>query len=129
MPSYPGVVRQVTPCPRVNRVTAGSVPGGAEAALVAAGGVEARHLLPARPHNRRENRLGDARAALDGEWRIAGIQYDDLDLAAVVLVDRAGAVGQHDAVAKCQARSRPDLQLVAGWQCDREAGGDQRPLA
>src|SRR5579863_8890274 len=63
------------------------VAGAAEAALVAGGGIEDIHLVPAGARDRRQNGLGDPRAALDGERRVAGVQHDDLDLPAVVLVD------------------------------------------
>ena len=43
-------------------------------------------------------RLRDARPTLHGERCIAGIQYDDLDLAPVILVYGARTVRQNDPV-------------------------------
>ena len=70
-------------------------------------------------------RSASPRSTVNGS--LTGIQQDDLDLAAIILVDRAGAVRQHDAVAQRQPGARPDLQFVAVRQRARPARSGSAP--
>ena len=57
------------------------------------------------------------------------IDQDDLDLAAIVGIDRAGRIEHGDAVPQREPGARPDLAFGAGRQRDRDAGRDRGPPA
>ena len=73
--------------------------------------------------------LGDALAAADREGLAAVVDQEDLQLAAIVAVDRAGGVGDADAMLEGEARARADLDFIASGDGDAEAGGDGVALA
>ena len=73
--------------------------------------------------HRRHHHLRDAVAAADLERRVAVIDEDHLDLAAIVGIDRARRIEHRHAVLGREPRTRPDLRLVALGQRDGEAGG------
>ena len=72
--------------------------------------------------DRRDYELRDAITRRDHVVFAAEVDEQHLELAAVVLVDRAGCVRHGDAVPQRQARTRAYLAFVAGGQRDREAG-------
>ena len=77
-----------------------------------------------RAQHRRGDELGDALAALHFERLVAEVGEDDLHLAAIVAVDRAGRVETGDAMLQREAGPRADLNLVAVRDLDCEASGD-----
>src|SRR5260221_14327057 len=60
---------------------------------------------------RRDDQLGDALAALQHDRLAAEIGEDDVDLAAIIGVDRARAVEHSESVFEGEAGARPDLPL------------------
>ena len=109
-------------------MSAGSATGTAETASIARRDVEAFGFLPGGAANRGKNGLSDARTTLDDEGFAAGIEQNDADFAAVVLIDGAGGVGQGDAVAQGETGSWADLEFVTRWQGDGQAGRNQQAL-
>src|SRR5476651_664295 len=89
-----------------------SAPRRAEAAGAARAGGQRSDLVEGDAADRRDHQLGDALAALEHECLAAEIGEDDVNLAAIVGIDRAGAVEHGDAVLEGEARARPDLPLV-----------------
>ena len=79
--------------------------------------------------DRREDELRDALAARERDGLGAEIGEDDLHLAAVVAVDRAGPVQQREAVAKGEAAPHPHLPLEALGDRERDPGRDERARA
>src|SRR5579885_1693667 len=75
------------------------------------------------------DQLRHALAAHERHRRRAEVDQDHLDLAAVVGIDRAGAVEHGEAVLQGEPRARPDLRLVALGKSQRDAGRHRRALA
>src|SRR5436190_12113901 len=73
---------------------------------------------------RGRHQLGDALATTDRERLVAMVDHDDLQFAAIVAVDRAGRIGDADAMLERKTRAGPDLNFIALWDGDLEAGGD-----
>ena len=69
--------------------------------------------------------LRDALAARDGEGLEPVVDEEDLHLAPVVGVDRAGAVEDGDAVLRGEAAAGPDLPLGAEREGELEPGRDE----
>ena len=86
-------------------------------------------LSPDGPRHRRDDELGDPRAAFDAIGLGAEVDEDHADLAAVVGVDGPGAVQHADAVAQRQPRTWPHLRLVAVGKGDGNPARHQRPGA
>ena len=74
----------------------------------------------------RNDKLGDAVAAPDDEGLIAEIDHDDLHLAAIVGIDRAGAVQKRHAGFERETGAGPKLALVSRRQFQHEARLDER---
>src|SRR5215831_7051804 len=89
------------------RIMNASVPRRAEAAGAAPALRQHLRLLPEDALHRRHDELGDALAPRDRDRLAAEIGEDDLDLAAVIGIDRARAVEHGEAVAERQAGARP----------------------
>src|SRR3546814_10397803 len=70
----------------------------------------------------RRHELGDALAARDLEWFGAQVGKNDLYLAPIIAVDRAGRVEAGDAVFQGEARTGSYLHFIAMWDRDGEAG-------
>src|SRR5215217_615810 len=68
--------------------------------------------------DRSDDHLRDALAPPYREGQLAVIDQQDLELAAVIRVDRAGCVEHRDAMLCRQPGARPDLSLVALGQGD-----------
>ena len=102
--------------------------GRAEAARAAFRLAQLRDLVEFRERDGGRNQLGDAVAAPNGKRVGAMIDHDDLELATIIAVDRAGRVGNGDAVLQCQARARPDLDFITFRDGNLEAGRDRMPL-
>ena len=64
---------------------------------------------------------------VEAEGRLAEIDQNDLDLAAIIGIDGAGAVEQGHAMFERQARARADLGLIARGQGDGDSGRDEPP--
>src|SRR5260370_38747597 len=103
--------------------------GRAEAAGAAPALGQRSNLVEDDAADRRDDELGDALAALEDYGLAAEIGQDDVDLAAIVGVDRAWAVEHSDAVLEGEARARPDLPLIALGQSERYAGRHRPALA
>src|SRR6202022_2328790 len=112
-----------------SRSIAPSDPGRTVATGAAAALRQTRRLLPGDARHRRDDELGDALAARDRHRGAAEIGEDDLDLAAVIGIDRAGAVEHRDAMMEGEARTRPDLRFVALRQGDGDPRWDRGPRA
>src|SRR5690606_2825963 len=84
--------------------------------------VEFIDLVPFGKRDRRQHKLRDPVAARDGERRVAEVDDDHLELAAVIAVDCPRGVGQRDTVLQREARPRPDLDLVTRQDSYRKAG-------
>ena len=89
----------------------------------------ARDRFPAHLLDLVQHELRDAFAAPDHEILGGEVEQDDSDFAAVVGVDRAGAVEHAQAVLERQPRARPHLALVSGGDGDLEPRRHQRPAA
>jgi hypothetical protein len=59
--------------------------------------------------------LGDAITVVNGDWVIAEVDQQHLNLAPVILVDGARRVENRHTVARGQAGARPHLPLVSEW--------------
>src|SRR5690606_8898910 len=66
--------------------------------------------------------LREAIAAMDRERLTSQVDQDDLQLTAVVGVNRRGGIGEGDAMLEGEAGARARLQFVALRDGDREAG-------
>src|SRR3569623_2910452 len=82
-----------------------------------------------RPRDPRNHHLRNAHAPLDRHRRLAEIDQQNLDLAAIIGVDRAGRVEHGETVLDRQARARAHLSLAIRRQRDGDAGRHQRPRA
>src|SRR4051812_40063487 len=100
----------------------GLTPGRAKAAAAAVGGGKRGRDNELRLHHRRNHHLRDALAAANRKRRLAVIDQDDRNLAAVIRVDRARRVQHRDAMPGGKARAWPHLGLIAGWQRDGQPG-------
>ena len=96
-----------------------------ETAGAALGVVEARHLVELGAHHRRYDELRNPLAAAHDERLVPRIEQDHLEFAAVVTVDGARRVGQHDAVLQGETAARSDLGFVARRNGDCETGRDE----
>src|SRR5690606_5239936 len=85
----------------------------AESAGAAGCVVQLGELLPQGSSDRSQHELGHAVATSDDERLLAEIDQDDLELAAVVAVDRARRVRHRDAMLEREPGSRTNLDLVA----------------
>jgi hypothetical protein len=72
--------------------------------------------------------LRDTLATADRERRVAVVDQQHADLAAIVRINRARRIQHGDTVLRCEARAGTDLRLVARWQRDRKASVHQRAL-
>jgi hypothetical protein len=99
-----------------------------EAAAAAGCLVQGLQLGPVGQGDRGQHQLRDAIAAPNRERLASRVHQDHLDLAAVVRVDGAGRVGEHDPVTQRQPAARADLRLESLGDRDRQAGRHQRPL-
>src|SRR5690606_24199323 len=86
------------------------------------------HLADAAKRDRGDDELRDAHPVLDGERRTPEVDERDLQLAAVVGVDRPGRVGDGDAVLRREPRAGAHLALVPFGNRDRPPGGDERDV-
>ena len=94
--------------------------GRPKAAAAAVGGGQRCGNGEFRTNHRRDHHLRDPLAAADHKRRIAVIDQDHADLAAIVRIDRAGRIEHGDAMSGREARARPHLGLKARRQRDRE---------
>src|SRR6476619_5825896 len=113
----------LAPLRRLRLHAGGSEPAGAPRRLIEAG-----DLAPDRPGMPRHNQLCNSHAAGDAERLLAQIDQNHADLAAIVCIDRAGRIGDSDAVLGGESRARADLGLEARRQRDRDAGRHDPPL-
>src|SRR4051812_6955259 len=107
-------------------------PSASRRSKTAAGPIRRRQPLNGcefRPRHRRDHHLRDSLAATDREGRVAVIDQQHADLAAVIRVYRAWRVQHGDAVLGGQTRARADLRLESLRQCDDKAGRNQRMFA
>src|SRR3954469_20518793 len=87
-------------------------------------------LLP--PANSPRSAEATARALRHRDWRLRHVQHLDFDLvrvAAVVAVDHADTVGDHQSAAQWRAAAREDGEEVAVWNGDHQARRHQRDAA
>src|ERR1700722_2699574 len=103
-----------------------SAPGRTEAAAAAIGRGEGHGGNEFRADHRRNHHLSDTLAAPDLERRVAVIDQQHADLAAIIRVNRARRVQHGDAVLCGEAGTRTDLRLIPGRQRDRQRRGHQR---
>ena len=96
--------------------------GRAEAARAAHRFAKLLDLIPFGQRHCRRYQLGDAFTAPDREGFAAMVDHDDLELAAIIAVDRAGRVRDGDAVLERQPE-RGRLDLIAFRDGDLETGG------
>ena len=79
--------------------------------------------------HRRNHHLGDAHAALYGEIVLTEIGQNDLHLAPVIAVDRAGRIQAGDAVLDGKTGTGADLGFEAFGDFEDKAGGYEGSLA
>src|SRR5467141_3548246 len=65
-----------------------------------------------RPDHRRNHHLRDTLATADRERRVAVVDQQHADLAAIVRINRAWRIQHGDTVLRCEARARTDLRLI-----------------
>src|SRR5262245_57792493 len=106
-----------------------SATGGAEAARTALSYVKGLDGNDLHVAHRRDHELRDAVSAADGEWIAPVVDEQHHDLAAIIGVDRAGAVEQRHAMLERKSRTRTDLRLVTARQLKCEAGRHQSASA
>ena len=103
--------------------------GRTEAACAACGVIELVDFVPRRLRDRREHQLRHAIAPRDGEVLRPVVDQDDLELAAIVAVDRARRIGHGNAMLESETRAGADLYLVACGDRDGQAGRDRVSLS
>src|SRR5262249_12679999 len=94
-----------------------------------AGGGELGDLRQLGPRDLRHHQLRDALAPREADFLLAQVDQDHAELAAVVVIERAGAVQTGHPVAQRQAAPRADLPLVSGGNGERKPGRNQGALA
>src|SRR5262249_12322854 len=85
-------------------------------------------FLPAHAADALDDHLRDALTAANDHRFTAQIDGDQLDLAAIVRVDRSRAIDQRYPFPERKAAARPDLRLEPRRQSNRDARRNQRPL-
>ena len=80
-------------------------------------------------HDGCDDYLGDPHAALQAESFFPSIEENDLDLAAIIAVDRSRRIEHGHAMFRGQSRTRANLRLVASRQFDAKAGRNQKAVA
>ena len=88
-----------------------------------------RDLAKSRLLDGRRHELRNSLAPTHLERLAAEIGEDDLHLATIIVIDRAGRVEAGDAVLQRKSRARTHLDLVSFRNRDREAGRDRVALA
>jgi len=68
--------------------------------------------------------LGDTVAFIDFVGRLAQVEHDDFEFAAIAGVDGGGGVGESEGVFEGEAAAGADLDFVAGRDFESEAGRD-----
>src|SRR5438874_11034769 len=101
----------------------------AEPTGAARGALQLVDVHELRSRDGRDDELRDAPAARQLDALLAEIDEDDADLAAVVGVDRAGAVQAGDPVAQREPAARSHRSFVPERTGDRDAGRPQRAIA
>lgn len=125
----PGAIRLLRGVPlaplRLAVPRGGGVRAGMAESTLPRRGVESIRFGPADVRDRRDDELGNPRAARDRHRR--GPQVDDqhVDLVAVVGVDGAGCVEQAESAAQGEPAARTELGFVACGDGQREAGRNQ----
>src|ERR1700687_5030570 len=89
-----------------------SAPGRTEAPTAPIGRGKLRRGNEFHTDYGRNYHLRDALAAPDRKRRVAVVDQEHADLAAIIGVNRAGRVQHGDAVLRCQPRARPELRLI-----------------
>ncbi len=83
------------------------------------------HLDKLRRANGNDKKLRDPLASGDADWRLlVGVEQQNLQLAAVTLVDQARCVDDRQAVFGSQAGARDNQAGMTCRQFDRDPGGD-----
>jgi hypothetical protein len=99
-----------------------------ETAGTPARSVEIIDYLKLRLNHFGEDHLSDPHAARHGKRLFRVIDQDDLDLAAVVGVDRPGGIEERDPVFDRKAAPGTDLGLEMFGKGDKDTRGDQSPF-
>src|SRR5712664_5008354 len=87
-------------------------PGRTEAAAAAFGRGKRCCGNQFRPDHRRNHHLRDTLATADRERRVAVVDQQHADLAAIVRVNRAWPIQHGETVLRREARARTDLRLI-----------------
>src|SRR5512139_202532 len=119
MPMSPNLVIR-RPCKLPARV--------AEAALIASRIIELSAEVPIDTIHPGDNQLGNSITPMDDKRALPKIDEADLDLAAVVAVDRTRGVNHRQPMSAGEAATGPDLTLEAGGNGDRDSRGHQGDL-
>src|SRR5271166_1090447 len=75
--------------------------------------------------DRGDNQLGDSVAARDSHGVRAEVDREDLELAAIVVIDRAGRIDHREPVVEGAAAAGSNLAFVARWNRDGDSGRDR----
>ena len=101
-----------------------------EAARAALGFAELRRELERRLRDGEEAHLRHTVAGVDGKAFSSSVDEGDFDLAAVIGVDDAHAVGQRDAEFRSEPAARENQgDRGGGFQLDRKPGRHEGPLS
>jgi len=112
----------------LNAVYYGSVPGMTETAGSPTRPIKVIDYLKLRLNYLGKDHLGDPHAARYGESLFRVIDQNDLDLTAIVGVDRPGGIEKRDPMFDRKAAPGTDLGLEVLRKGDDDACGDQNPV-
>jgi len=89
---------------------------------------EILHFLPIHPHDSLHHHLSDPLAGLNNNRRVAQINYDDLNLTAVIRIYRSGTIEEGHSLPQRETAAWPDLRFVTDRKRDRNTRGKERSL-
>src|SRR5262249_13236496 len=100
-----------------------------EATGAAVGLAEVLHEAQLRPHDRRDDQLCDAVPRAHPRFFLSEIDNDDVELAAIIRIDRSWRIEHGQPIARCEARTRAHLALESVGDFQRDADGNDAALA